>query len=98
MREIAASDEAEEAGLVHTTPFNNASMPGVICNCCNDCRCVIEPPLKSGKMQHLMAPSRFRPVVNQDLCKGCKTCVKRCPFNAIELKEMTDHNILFDFM
>ena len=52
---IAASDMAEEAGLVHETPANNASMPGIICNCCNDCCSVIEPGLLSQPLDEFIA-------------------------------------------
>jgi Na+-translocating ferredoxin:NAD+ oxidoreductase subunit B len=83
---IAAMDEAEEAGLVHNTPGNYAAMTGVICNCCNDCCSTFEPALECGKLAEVAAPSRFRPVVNEALCKGCQTCLKRCPFGAIEMK------------
>jgi ferredoxin len=27
-------------------------------------------------------------VVNQELCIGCETCVKRCKFDAIEMEEV----------
>ena len=28
-------------------------------------------------------------VINQELCKGCKICVKNCPFQAIDFDETT---------
>jgi ferredoxin len=83
---IAIMDEAEEAGLVHSTPGNNASLSGVICNCCTDCCSTYEPALQSGRLKEVSAPSRFRAVDNQDLCKGCQQCFKRCPFGAIEMR------------
>jgi len=83
---LALSDEAEEAGLVHNTPGNNASLTGIICNCCNDCCSTFEPAIQSGRLNEVIAPSRFRAGVDQELCKGCQTCVKRCPFSAIEMK------------
>lgn len=82
---LAISDDAERAGLVHNTPFNCASLPGVICNCCNDCCSTFEPALHSGKANQVAAPSRYRPEVNLELCKGCKQCMKRCPFGAVEM-------------
>lgn len=82
---IETSDMAEKAGLVHTTPVNNTSVPGVLCNCCNDCCSTIEPGLHSGKIHEIMSPSRYRAVVDQEQCAGCQTCVKFCPFNAIEM-------------
>jgi ferredoxin/predicted transcriptional regulator len=82
---IELSDKAEEAGLVHNTPGNNASLSGVICNCCNDCCSTFEPALESGRIDEVAAPSRFQASVNPELCKGCQTCLKRCPFGAIEM-------------
>ena len=85
---IAICDEAAAAGLVHTTPGNNASLSGVICNCCSDCCSTFEPALQSGRMSEVTAPSRFQALVNQELCKGCEKCSKRCPFSAIEMIEV----------
>jgi electron transport complex protein RnfB len=82
---VRLSDEAEDAGLVHNTPANFASLAGVICNCCNDCCSTFEPALESGRVNEVIAPSRFQALVNQELCKGCKQCVQRCPFGAIDI-------------
>jgi electron transport complex protein RnfB len=82
---LAISDDAEKAGLVHNTPFNSATLPGVICHCCNDCCSTFEPALHAGKVNQVADPSRFRPAVNLDRCKGCKQCMKRCPFGAVEM-------------
>jgi Pyruvate/2-oxoacid:ferredoxin oxidoreductase delta subunit len=89
---IEISDGAEEAGLVHNTPGNNATLSGVICNCCNDCCSTFEPALQSGRLNEVVAPSRFRAIVNQELCKGCQQCFKRCPFGAIEMLPVADSN------
>ena len=83
---IAISDESEEAGLVHNTPGNNASLSGVICNCCNDCCSTFEPAIQSGRLNEIVAPSRYQSFVKQELCKGCQQCLKRCPFGAIEMR------------
>ncbi len=85
---IRLSDEAEDAGLVHSTPGNNASLSGVICNCCSDCCSTFEPALHSGRINEIVGPSRFQAAVNQELCKSCRTCVERCPFGAIEMQEV----------
>lgn len=87
---LAVSDDAERAGLVHNTPANYASLTGVICNCCNDCCATFDPALHSGKVSRVADPSRYRPAVNSDLCKGCKVCVARCPFGAIEMEPVPD--------
>ncbi len=82
---IAISDECEEAGLVHNTPGNNASLSGVMCNCCNDCCSTFEPAIHSGRINEIIAPSRYQALVKHELCKGCQQCQKRCPFGAIEM-------------
>jgi len=82
---LAISDNAERAGLVHNTPGNSASLSGVICHCCNDCCSTFEPALHSGKVNQVADPSRYRPRVEPDLCQGCRQCVQRCPFGAIEM-------------
>jgi electron transport complex protein RnfB len=83
---IAICDESEEAGLVHNIPVNNASLSGVICNCCPDCCSTFEPAIQSGRLNEIIAPSRYQALVKQELCKGCQQCLKRCPFGAIEMR------------
>jgi Pyruvate/2-oxoacid:ferredoxin oxidoreductase delta subunit len=91
---LAISDDAEQAGLVHNTPFNCSSVPGVICHCCNDCCSTFEPALHAGKVNQVAAPSRYRPEVNPELCIGCKQCLKRCPFGAVEMDPIPDSKAL----
>jgi len=83
---LEKSDEAERAGLVHDGPANAAIMPGILCNCAADCCSVMGQSLASGEDMHsIYAPSRFQPVLDQEKCAGCQTCVERCSFNAIEM-------------
>ncbi len=89
---IKFSDEAEDAGLVHNTPGNNASLSGVICNCCNDCCSTFEPAIQSGRLDEVIAPSRFRAVVKPEICRGCQQCLKRCPFGAIQMHKVNESN------
>jgi len=86
---VAIFDACEDAGLVHNTPGNNASLSGVICNCCNDCCSTFEPAIHSGRLFEVANPSRYRPSVKPELCKGCRQCLKRCPFGAIEMVKVT---------
>jgi len=89
---ISAFDEAAEAGLVHNTPANNASLSGVICNCCKECCSTFEPAIHSGRLYEVLAPSRYKAWTNQEMCKGCQQCVKRCLFGAIEMSPVNDIN------
>ena len=85
---LEKSDEAERAGLIHEGPTNSASMPGVICSCGGDCCSMILMSKASGRMHELYTPSRFQPVLDEEKCIGCGTCVERCPFDAIEVIEV----------
>jgi ferredoxin len=76
--------ECERKGLVHVT-MNKSHVGHFICNCC-ECCCQTLPLIISERL-NLTAPSRFCAQVNADLCSGCGTCVDRCKFNAIELKD-----------
>jgi ferredoxin len=81
---IKLVQECEEHGLVHI-PLNT-SQGDLYCNCCDDCCMVINPLLHRGNLHEILTPSRYRAVVNEDLCVGCKVCVKRCKFDAVEMK------------
>ncbi len=36
-----------------------------------------------------MAKSRFQAEVDKVTCKGCQTCVERCPFEAVEMVKIS---------
>ena len=85
---IAISDEAEKAGLIHNAAGNYAvGLGGVLCNCCECCCNVMGAFIRFDRAHEQFSPSRFRPSVNEELCKGCQDCVERCFFNAIEMKK-----------
>ncbi len=71
--------EAEKAGLVHSG----------VCYCCKDECEWLFPAARANKFE-FVAPNRYLAVVNEELCKGCKQCVDRCPFNAIEMRKSAD--------
>jgi ferredoxin len=75
--------DCEDMGLVHI-PLNT-SQGDLFCTCCDDCCMVIQPLLKRGNLHEILTPSRYRAVVNEDLCVGCKKCLGRCKFDAIEM-------------
>ena len=72
---LGIAREAEEAGLVHWGD----------CYCC-DCCCENLFPVTRDKRFELMTPNRFLAVVDEELCKGCKDCVERCRFDAIDMQ------------
>jgi Pyruvate/2-oxoacid:ferredoxin oxidoreductase delta subunit len=81
-------DVAEEAGLIHSV-FNGSVVTNVICNCCADC-CVFYYPLaKYGVLEKGVAKSRFQAEVDKATCKGCQTCVERCPFEAVGMVKIS---------
>jgi Pyruvate/2-oxoacid:ferredoxin oxidoreductase delta subunit len=77
-------DVAEDVGLIHSVN-NNSEVVGVICNCCADCCLFYYPLSKYGGLEKGVAKSRFQAEVDKATCKGCQTCVERCPFEALEM-------------
>jgi Fe-S-cluster-containing hydrogenase component 2 len=79
-------DQAEEAGLVHTSN-NSADRAGMICNCCSCC-CTVLRGRTQLKHSHAFEPSRFEAHVKSEDCTGCSICAdERCPMKAIEMKD-----------
>ena len=79
-------DQAEEAGLVHTSN-NSADHANLICNCC-PCCCTVLRGRTQLKHTHAFEPSRFEAYVTGEDCIGCAICAEeRCPMKAIEMKD-----------
>jgi len=76
--------QCAEAGLVHAMS-NQQEKPDTICNCCNCC-CMWFEAVKRMKHEGLV-PSNYHIKVEQQTCTGCGLCVKRCPMEAIKLRE-----------
>lgn len=78
-------NQAEEAGLVHTSN-NSADGAGFICNCC-PCCCIILTCRTRLNLAHGFATSVFQPQVDTSACTGCGICAdERCPVGALEIK------------
>jgi NAD-dependent dihydropyrimidine dehydrogenase PreA subunit len=83
---VKACDEMEDFGLVHISP--NTGQITSTCNCC-ECDCEILGGMKRyGNIWEMLAPSRFKAVIDMEKCTGCQTCIERCLFDAIEMKKV----------
>jgi len=75
--------EAEDAGLVHSTGNFRRSNP-YICNCCTCCCGVLRGVAEFG-VPSAVAKSDFQAVVDDVLCIGCEQCLERCSFGALSM-------------
>jgi electron transport complex protein RnfB len=91
-REITRQETEEilkrsaELGLIHGIS-NQQEKPDTICNCCRDC-CIWFLAMNKYGHNGSLTPSNFRVTVNQSNCTGCGLCVKRCPMEALHMKEV----------
>jgi ferredoxin/predicted transcriptional regulator len=74
---------SEKEGLVHVVD-NRQVVGHVICNCCKDC--CLNWTLMAGPKKWV-SPSRYEAIADADLCTGCETCLERCFFDAIAVKD-----------
>lgn len=77
--------KAEEAGLVHCS-MNVQTNHSYICNCCTCC-CGVLRALTVREQPHAFVKSNFIMAIDEDLCKGCATCLERCQFDALSLNK-----------
>jgi len=82
---FAVLREAEAAGLVHSSG-NYRTGNSYICNCCT-CSCGVMRGIAEFGIETAMAHAAFRAAVDSDACVGCGTCVDRCQFGALSLKD-----------
>ena len=83
------------AGLVPTvTNISLIDNLEFICFCCS-CAClVLDPGLRAGTLSKILSPSRFEAKIHTDACNGCKHCVIRCQFGAIDMKPIPGHDTI----
>jgi NAD-dependent dihydropyrimidine dehydrogenase PreA subunit len=79
---IESRMQASELGLV--AMVDDTVDPLLICTCC-DCCCSILRVLKDFNNPNTWAQSHFEAVIDREKCKGCKTCAKACPMDAIKV-------------
>lgn len=82
---FALLDRVKESGLVPTT--NGAEKVTQFCFCCTDCCLLLMGAARYG--YHTTEKSRFEARVEPERCTGCEACVERCPFEAIEMREVS---------
>ena len=87
--------ESVGAGLIpNVTNISLTDNLEFICFCCA-CACmVLDPGLRTGSLPKIMSPSRFEAEINVDKCNGCKYCVSRCQFGAIDMKPVPGHDVI----
>ena len=84
---VSVALQAVGSGLVPTVT-NVSIMDNLefICFCCGDCCLVLDPLLRLQKVPDVLAYSRFEAKINTETCNGCRHCVPRCHFGAIDMK------------
>ncbi|MBN2027891.1 MAG: 4Fe-4S binding protein [Actinobacteria bacterium] len=82
---LDALRRAEEAGLVHITD-NIQEKINFICNCCGCC-CGFLGTMTRLNIAGAVAASRYKAVVDEELCNGCETCVEVCQMKAITVED-----------
>lgn len=85
--------EAESEGLVHKTfhdDFNLDEKENAICNCCKDC-CVLFQSYYNGIFPFHTITS-YITELDESKCKGCGTCVERCPIEALSIVNGISHH------
>jgi electron transport complex protein RnfB len=70
----------EEEGLV-LMPANEQE-PNFMCACCSDC-CGMFMMMKNFPKPAEVVGSNYYAQVDPELCKGCGTCITRCPIDAV---------------
>ncbi len=81
---LAILKKAEKAGLVLQP--GNIKDSFSICCCCGCC-CGVLRNIKKMDSPAQLVPSFFYTRANPENCNGCGACVKRCPMDALSLKD-----------
>jgi len=86
---ISVALKAETAGLVpNVTNLRQIEALEYICYCCG-CACMcLNPTLRAGNVNKVLAPSRFLVKVDNEKCNGCEACLPPCCFEAVKMKKV----------
>ena len=82
---LALAERNQEAGLVLQS--TNDQNPQFICACCDDC-CGLLGMIKASPAPADHIASAYRITVVQESCVACGLCVKKCPMDALSLKDL----------
>ncbi|MBD3229364.1 MAG: hypothetical protein GF329_14360 [Candidatus Lokiarchaeota archaeon] len=81
-------EEIAELGLIFTTENVKQHNHQVLCCCCPCCCSLLRGITRfEDKNEDCVAKSNYISKVDQELCKGCGNCEKRCVFNAITISD-----------
>jgi ferredoxin/DNA-binding Lrp family transcriptional regulator len=81
-------DELAKLGLIFTCENVKQNNHQVLCCCCPCCCSLLRGMTRfEDKNENCVSKSNYVSIVDQELCKGCGTCVERCSFNAITITE-----------
>ena len=81
-------DDLAKKGLIFTTENVKQTNHQIICCCCECCCSIMRGMTRfEEKNEYFSSKSQYISEVDQEICKGCGLCAKRCIFKAIEVEE-----------
>lgn len=82
---LAALDEFEKLGLVHTVSNVEAGI-NYVCNCCGCCCGLLRALMETG-MKGSVACANYYATIDAAACSGCGGCEARCQVKAISVQD-----------
>jgi|GEM_PF-488108 len=84
--------EQEKKGSAHLSVGNLKTIPvgifWMVCNCAKgSCGDIVSADQANVPYTTITSPSRYRAFVDIEKCSACQTCVTRCNFKAVSLKQ-----------